>query len=108
VCSLFIAPVVQSPLVIFENALEPEQFLRTARAKLSAIGVQGEPVLPTFDSGPRAGEPLRRVLRLKGQTQVGYALRVEGLDAPGAIRLQEQGLGGRLKMGAGFFLPVRD
>ena len=38
---------------------------------------------------------------------IGYALRVFGLTAEESIRLQEEGLGGRRRMGCGVFLPIR-
>lgn len=100
--------MVESWLVTFKHGEEPGAFLATARAKLTEIAVAGEPAVRAFESGPRAGEPRRRVIRLKGQAIVGYALVVSGLTAEESIRLQERGLGGRTKMGCGFFLPARE
>jgi CRISPR-associated protein Cas6 len=101
------ATTVESWLVTFKHGEEPDAFLATARAKLAELDVKGEPAIRSFESGPRVGEPRRRVIRLKGQKIVGYALVVAGLTAEESIRLQERGLGGRTKMGCGFFLPVR-
>lgn len=104
---------VESWLVTFKPAKEPKHgeeldaFLKTARAKLTEIEVAGEPAVRAFESGPRAGEPRRRVIRVKGQAIVGYAL-VSGLNADESLRLQERGLGGRTKMGCGFFLPSKE
>jgi CRISPR-associated protein Cas6 len=47
------------------------------------------------------------VLRIKEKRVVGFPLRVTGLTAEESITLQEQGLGGRSKMGCGFFMPTR-
>ena len=99
------ATTVESWLVTFKNGEEPDTFLATARTKLTEIDVTGEPTIRAFEAGPRAGEPRRRVIRLKGQNIVGYALVVSGLTADESIRLQESGLGGRTRMGCGFFLP---
>ncbi len=99
---------VESWLVTFKHGEEPDAFLTTARAKLTEISVAGEPAVRAFGSGPRAGQPRRRVIRLKGQKIIGYALVVSGLTADESIRLQERGLGGRTKMGCGFFLPTRE
>jgi CRISPR-associated protein Cas6 len=99
---------VESWLVTFKNSEEPEGFLTTARSKLAEIDVKGQPQLRAFESGPRAGEARRRVIRLKGQTIIGYALVVSELTAEESIRLQERGLGGRIKMGCGFFLPAKE
>jgi len=93
-------------LVTFKNAETPEQFLATARTKLAELGVSGEPQLPIHLDGGRAGEPKRRVLRIKDVAIVGYSLLVSELSASDSIKLQESGLGGRTKMGCGFFLPV--
>lgn len=99
------AATVESWLVTFKHGEEPDAFLATAKAKLAEIDVKGEPAVRAFESGPRAGQPRRRVVRLKGQAIVGYALVVSGLTAEESIRLQERGLGGRTKIGCGFFLP---
>jgi CRISPR-associated protein Cas6 len=106
--SLVPATTVECWLVTFKHGEEPDAFLATARAKLGEIGVAGEPAVRAFESGPRSGEPRRRVIRLKGRAIVGYALVVSGLTTEGSIRLQERGLGGRTKLGCGFFLPVKE
>jgi len=94
-------------LVTFKNADTPERFLATARAKLAALGVSGEPQSPLHLDGERAGQPRRRVVRVKGIAIVGYALIVAGLSAADSVTLQETGLGGRTRMGCGFFVPLR-
>ena len=48
------------------------------------------------------------MVRVKGKAVVGYSLIVSGLTAAESVRLQEHGLGGRTRMGCGFFLPVRE
>src|SRR5207249_485529 len=98
---------LESRLVTFKHGGEPEPFLATARAKLAELGVAGEPAVRVFESGPRAGEPRRRVVRVKGRAIVGFAVVVSGLTADESIRLQEHGLGGRTRLGCGFFLPMR-
>lgn len=102
------AAALESWLVTFKHGDGPDAFLAAARAKLAAVGVAGEPAVRAFASGPRAGEPRRRVVRVKGVAIVGYAVVVSGLTAEGSIRLQEAGLGGRTKIGCGFFLPARE
>ena len=101
------ASILQAPLVTFKHGEEPEAFLKTAREKLTALAIEGKPELRVFPGGPRAGEPRRRIIRLKEQMIVGYSMVVSELTADESIRLQEQGLGGRTRMGCGFFLPVR-
>ena len=102
------APALIARLVTFKNADAPDEFLTTARAKLAELGIAGEPQLPIHLDGDRAGEPKRRVIRIKGVTIVGYSLLVAELTAPDSVTLQESGLGGRTQMGCGFFSPVKE
>jgi CRISPR-associated protein Cas6 len=100
------APTLAAKVVTFKNARSPNDFLTTARRKLDEIGVAGEPGIPLILQGERAGEPRRQIVRIKGRQMVGYALQVAGLTAEESLRLQEQGLGGRCRIGCGFFMPV--
>lgn len=45
----------------------------------------------------------RRTFKVHGKQVVGYSILAHGLDAASSLRLQEQGLGGRRKMGCGMF-----
>lgn len=54
-----------------------------------------------------AGEPIRRTLRIRDKTVVGYALAVTELTADESIRLQEAGVGGRRRFGCGLFVLLR-
>lgn len=101
-------PAVIARMVTFKNAENPEDFLATARAKLAELGVTGEPQLPIHLEGERAGEPKRRVVRVKGQAIVGYSLIVCELSAGDSLKLQEEGLGGRTRIGCGFFTPAKE
>jgi len=102
------ATTVESWLVTFKHGEEPDLFLTTARAKLAELGIAGKSAIRAFESGPRTGQPRRRVVRVKGQKIIGYALVVSELSAEESIRLQEKGLGGRTRMGCGFFQPIRE
>src|SRR5262245_30114692 len=105
VTTLTPAATLSARVVTFKHADDADRFLATARAKLVELGVEGEPAVPVVTSGPRVGESRRRVVRVKGKAIVGYALVVSGLSAEHSVRLQEQGLGGRTRIGCGFFLP---
>ena len=115
VAALEPAPVLASPLVLIKLAdaghkevggiVTPDAFLGAARRKLEELNIQAEPRIQLIRTGPRAGQARRRVLALKDQTHVGYAMIVQGLTAEDSIRLQEHGLGGRRLMGCGLFLP---
>ncbi|MDW8266023.1 MAG: type I-MYXAN CRISPR-associated protein Cas6/Cmx6 [Gemmataceae bacterium] len=107
-CKLEPAPRVVSHLVTYKHAQSVDDFLTTTRARLAELGISGQPVVPTIRTGPRAGEPRRRVLRIRGAKIVGYALVVAGLTTDDSVRLQELGLGGRQHLGCGFFLPQEE
>jgi len=89
--------------------LAPEAFLAGARKQLIALGIGSEAALgiPTNTAGPRTGQPRRRLLRIHDKKIIGFPLLVQGLTAEESIRLQEEGVGGRGKMGCGFFVGVR-
>jgi CRISPR-associated protein Cas6 len=89
-----------------EHGPTPEEFLATCRAHLEAMEIKGEPALVAAAREPWIGKPLRRVLDVKGRKIVGYAMQVAGLTAEESIRLQEEGLGGRRRMGCGLFMPL--
>ena len=99
--------VLSARLVTFKNADTPEKFLATARTKLAEHGVAGEPSLPIHLDGNRAGEPKRRVIRIKDVVIVGYSMLVSDLSGPDSLVLQERGLGGRTHLACGFFSPVK-
>jgi CRISPR-associated protein Cas6 len=101
------APSLTARLVTFKHSTDPARFLAVARQKLAALGVTGEPAIPLVRDGPRRGEPRRRVLRIKTRRVIGYAMHVTALTAADSLTLQEHGLGGRRRMGCGFFVPTR-
>lgn len=105
--TLVSAPAVVARVVTFKGADTPDQFLTTARKKLAELGVTGDPQLPIHTDGERAGEPKRRVVRIKGAAIVGYSLLVAELSAADSLTLQERGLGGRTHLGCGFFTPAK-
>ncbi|MGE3818122.1 MAG: type I-MYXAN CRISPR-associated protein Cas6/Cmx6 [Isosphaeraceae bacterium] len=91
-----------SRLVTIKGAEDIEAFRATARRFLEEAGIAAEPVLA---ADAEDGGPQRRVFRIKGRRLVGFSLRVVGLTAEESIRLQEEGLGGRRRMGCGVFVP---
>jgi CRISPR-associated protein Cas6 len=101
------APALGAKLVTFKHSLTPEAFLTTARQKLNEAGIRGTPSIPLVESGDFREQPRRRVVRIKGRRIVGFALRVGDLTAEESLRLQEQGLGGRSRIGCGFFVPIQ-
>jgi CRISPR-associated protein Cas6 len=107
VAALVPSPGLAARIVTFKHSTEPERFLEVARQKLRELGVEREPGIPLVQSGERKGEARRKVVRVKGKCVIGFALQVTGLTAEESLTLQEHGLGGRRRMGCGFFVPVR-
>jgi CRISPR-associated protein Cas6 len=90
------AMALYARIVTIKGFTEPEPFLDAVCRKLDELGVKGEPVV-----GPR------RVVRVGNHTVVGFALAIHELSDEGSIILQEQGIGGRRRMGCGFFSPIK-
>jgi CRISPR-associated protein Cas6 len=88
--------------------LEPGAFLEAVRREPARREILGQADLPLRESGPRAGQARRHVLRIHGRTIVGFGVLVQGLTAEESVRLQEVGTGGRGKMGCGFFVPMKE
>lgn len=78
--------------------LPPQPFLAAAQRQLKDLGVRGELSLVL-----KRGEPVRRVIKIKEQFIPGFAVEVKGLSEADSLELQQLGLGGRPKMGCGWF-----
>lgn len=91
------SPQLYARIVTIKGFTEPEAFLDAVCRKLDELGVTGEPTV-----GPR------RVVKVGNHTIVGFALTVHDLSDEGSIILQERGIGGRRRMGCGFFNPISE
>jgi hypothetical protein len=88
--------------------LAPVEFLEAINRDLQRRAINAKADLPLHESGARKGQPRRHVVRIHGKTIVGFTVVVQGLTAEESIRVQEEGLGGRGKMGCGFFGPMKE
>jgi CRISPR-associated protein Cas6 len=104
-----------SRLVVIKGMLEPDTFFQAAHAQLAALNIQGQLRLlrrqftrPADLSGSGGqGEWVRRTLKIKDKTIVGYSVEVLQLSPEDSLRLQSTGIGGRRRFGCGIFLPAR-
>jgi CRISPR-associated protein Cas6 len=105
-----------SRLVVIKGFLTSESFLGAAQRQLDALGLPSTAELvsrsvSTSVEGKRGAQgpdlAIRRTLRVKDKTIVGFALKVSGLSETTSVKLQEQGIGGRRKLGCGVFVPCR-
>lgn len=109
------APTLTSRLVVIKGFQDPDSFMEAAQRQLDALGVEGQLALmgragdgSLEGSTTRgAGEAIRRTLRIRDKTIVGFALAVTNLLADESLRVQEVGVGGRRRFGCGIFSPLR-
>lgn len=107
------ATTLLSRLVVIKGFMEPGVFLEAARRQAVAFGIGGRLALVARSfpgavegrTARAAGEPIRRTLRIRDKTVVGFALAATELSAEESLRLQEAGLGGRRRFGCGVFVP---
>lgn len=101
------AASLASRMVTFKHALIPEKCLEDAHRELELLEINAMPELVVSTDPFKRGRAIRRVLRIKDKRIVGFSVRVTGLSPEESIRLQEQGLGGRRRMGCGVLTPFR-
>lgn len=94
--SLRPAAVLQARLVNVKGFEEENRFHGAAQRQLAALAIQGQLAVGR-----------RRVMRIKDKTIVGFRVVVSGLTTEESIALQENGIGGRRRMGCGIFVPVQ-
>ena len=89
-------PVVRlrARLVTIKGFLKEDEFLAAAKRQLEQLGIKGQ-----------AHIGARRTFRVRDKQVVGFEMGVSQLTAEESLTLQEQGLGGRRKMGCGVFVP---
>lgn len=80
-------------LVTTKNGQDEMRFDEEIARQLATLDIRGKP-----QRGPR------RMFRIKDKHVVAYTLLVSELTAEESIRLQEEGLGGRRKLGCGVFV----
>jgi CRISPR-associated protein Cas6 len=90
--SLIPAAVLHSPLVTTRNGHDQARFETEMHRQMERMGAHGRLLVGR-----------RHTFVVHGKQVVGYAVLVSELTAEESILLQEQGFGGRRKMGCGFF-----
>jgi len=90
--TLISAAVLFSPIVTTKNGQEQTRFEAEIRKQMEKLGVKG-----------RISVGRRRTFQVHGKQVVGYETLISELTASESILVQEHGLGGRRKLGCGFF-----
>lgn len=91
---------IKHPSGRFEN-VTPEWFLAACDRQLQALGIKADVGIPANEDE----EPARKTMRIKGKTLVGYSVIVANLLPEHSILLQAKGIGGKRRMGCGYFVP---
>ena len=91
---------IKHPSGRFEN-VTPEWFLAACDRQLQALGIKADIGIPADEDE----EPARKTMRIKGKTLVGYSVVVANLLPEHSITLQAKGIGGKRRMGCGYFVP---
>jgi CRISPR-associated protein Cas6 len=86
------APSLYSHLVTTRNGQDQDRFLAEITRQLAEIGASAEVRVED-----------RRSFTIHDKKVVGYSMQLLGLSDADSIKVQEQGLGGRRKMGCGLF-----
>ncbi|MDD3580791.1 MAG: type I-MYXAN CRISPR-associated protein Cas6/Cmx6 [Desulfobacca sp.] len=90
--ALIPAVALFSPLVTTKNGQDQTRFKAEIKKQMEILGINGQ-----------LSVGRRRTFQVHGKQVVGYEVLVAELTASESILVQEHGLGGRRKMGCGFF-----
>lgn len=96
-------PTLRARIVTIKGKqyMEPDPFLLAAQNQLDALGIKGQVSIPQN----RKQELMRKTIKIKRFTIIGFTTEVSGLSDEDSLKLQYQGIGGRRHLGAGIFLP---
>lgn len=89
------AQTLHSPRVTIKGHTNPTVFQDALRRQLDQLALHAELIIGR-----------RRIMRISNHRIVGFEVRLENLAEDSSLILQEVGLGGRRKMGCGFFSPL--
>lgn len=107
---------IKHPSEKFDNAT-PEWFLDACDRQLKALGINASVGIPLDEADELSRKTIRIRRKEKSEQQqknqrehyqvVGYSVIVADLLPENSILLQAKGIGGKRKMGCGYFVPYR-
>ncbi|MFO0609487.1 MAG: type I-MYXAN CRISPR-associated protein Cas6/Cmx6 [Polyangiales bacterium] len=89
-------PALHARMVVIKKFMEEGPFREAVARQLDARGVKATIELER-----------RRVLRIAGDTVVGFGVTLRGLSEADSLTVQYAGVGGRQRFGCGVFTPAR-
>ncbi len=92
-----------SRLVIIRGFDEANAFIQAVERQLESLNISSAKI----NLKTKSGKPTRRTMKIKGRTLVGFGVEISELSEYNSILLQEQGIGGKHKMGCGVFVPIK-
>jgi CRISPR-associated protein Cas6 len=96
------SPSLTSRLIVIKNATEPDLFLTSCQRQIDELNIKGEIALDDRSNG----QAKYKTIKVRGFTVMGFGLTVTNLNSVDSLILQQEGLGGKRKMGCGMFVPV--
>ncbi|NJO67115.1 MAG: type I-MYXAN CRISPR-associated protein Cas6/Cmx6 [Leptolyngbyaceae cyanobacterium RM1_405_57] len=93
---------LRARIVTIKKFQDPEPFLEAVKRQMDALEIQGNAVIPLDE----AGLPLRKAIKIKKFSVVGFTVVVTGLSDQDSLKLQAYGLGGKHRMGCGIFTSL--
>ena len=97
------SPNLTSRLIVIKNATEPDLFLTSCQRQIDELNIKGEIALNDRPNG----QTKYKTIKVRGFTVMGFGLTVTNLNQIDSLILQQEGLGGKRKMGCGMFVPVQ-
>jgi CRISPR-associated protein Cas6 len=97
------SPSLTSRLIVIKDATEPDLFLASCQRQIDKLNIKGEIALNDRSNG----QAKYKTIKVRGFTVMGFGLTVKNLTPVDSLILQQEGLGGKRKMGCGMFIPVR-
>ncbi len=90
---------LRSRIVTIKKFQDPEPFLEAVKRQMDALEIQGNAFIPLDETGL----PLRKAIKIKKFSVVGFSVVVTDLSDEDSLKLQAHGLGGKHRMGCGVF-----
>lgn len=97
------AEKLRARIVTIKGYTQPESFITAAKRQLEHLNVAGEVLIPA----DHEGNPLRKTIKIQRFTVVGFTTEVSGLSEEDSLKLQQWGIGGKRRIGCGYFLPTK-
>ena len=97
------SPSLTSRLIVIKKATEPDLFLTSCQRQIDELNIKGEIALDNRSDG----KAKYKTIKVRGFTVMGFGVTVTNLNPIDSLILQQEGLGGKRKMGCGMFVPVQ-